>query len=85
MVEDILKMPAPKAIKQETAALNERELVSLYALLAYTAYDRKISEDSVHKAVSHHYGINDIKHLPGSAFESAIRFLIDFQGDMLLS
>ena len=63
--------------------MNDRELVSLNALVAYTAFEKKVSEASVRRTVTSRFGVVDMRHLPGRAYEDVIRFLVDLQIDML--
>jgi len=63
--------------------INKLELVSIKALLAYTAYDKKVSEDIVEDAFSSRFGIVGVEHLPRDAYDDAIRFLVDIQFEMI--
>jgi len=67
----------------DTAPINNLELASIKSLLAYTAYDRKVSEDVVRDVFSSRFGLDNVEKLPRKSFDEAIRFLIDVQLDMI--
>jgi|GEM_PF-5672890 hypothetical protein len=73
----------PQSITDETATVNNLELTSIKALLAYTAYDKRVSEDVVRDVFSTRFGINDVEKLPRKAYDDAIRFLVDIQLQMI--
>ncbi len=62
-----------------TAPLNSLELASIKSLLAYTAYDKNISESVVRDVFSSRFGVQEVEKLPRKSFEDAIRFLVDIQ------
>lgn len=67
----------------DPANLNAMELTSIKALLAYTAYDRQVSEAIVNDLFSTRFGIDKIEKLRQTDYENAIRYLIDLQVDMV--
>jgi hypothetical protein len=64
---------------EEADAINNLELSSIKALLAYTAYDKKVSEDIVRNVFSSRFGIDGVESLPRDAYDDAIRFLVDIE------
>jgi len=62
--------------------MNDRELTSIRALLAYMAHDNRISEDSVREAVTNRFGVDQVEKLPRNKYDDVIRFLVDIQIDM---
>lgn len=62
--------------------MNNREMTSIRALLAYMAHDNRISEDSVRKAVTNRFGVDQVEKLPRNKYDDVIRFLVDIQIDM---
>jgi hypothetical protein len=66
----------------ETATINNFELTSIKALLAYTAHDKRVSEAVVRDVFSSRFGIDDVEKLPRDAYDDAIRFLVDIQIQM---
>lgn len=81
-VDPIQSNICPKS-EPDDITLNALELTSIKALLAYTAHDRKVSEDLVREILSTRYGIDDVEKLPAHAYDDAIRFLVDIQVDLL--
>ena len=71
--------------EQKSDRLNNLELTSIYALLAYTAYDKHISEDTVRETVTTKFGVPDVKQLPRQSYEEVIRFLVDMQVDLIMN
>lgn len=71
------------ANSNQTDTLNAMELTSINALVAYAAYEKKVSEAVVRHVFSCRFGVDEIEKLPRKAYEDAIRFLIDVQLDMM--
>ncbi len=67
----------------ENGMLNNLELTSLKALLAYTAYDKNVTEEKVFRVFSSRFQVNDLEKLPRNSFNDAIRFLVDLQSTVL--
>lgn len=63
--------------------INPLEQTSINALVAYTANDRRVSEDVVRDVFSTRFGIKRVSELPRASFEDAIRFLVDVQMDLI--
>jgi len=73
-----------KSMETNTAEqLNNLELTSIKALLAYTAYDRRVSEAIVQDVFKTRFGISCLEQLPRDCYDDAIRFLIDVQIQMV--
>jgi len=73
-----------KSFGMNTAeTLNSLELTSIKALLAYTAYDRRVSEAIVQDIFKTRFGIDGLDKLPRDCYDDAIRFLIDVQIQMV--
>jgi len=68
----------------DTVELNKLELTSLSALMAYAAYRHNISEDDIMKNISQHFGVDELSQVPGYLFDEVIKFLVNFQIDVLL-
>ncbi len=65
--------------------LNELELTSIYALLAYTAHEHKISEETIRQIVTQHFGVEDVTKLPMTKYDEVIKFLVDIQVEMFMN
>jgi len=78
-------MPTKKSQSRsnEDTVINNLELMSIKALLAYAAHDKNVSECIVRDAFSSRFGIEGVESLPRSAFDDAIRFLVDIQIAMI--
>lgn len=73
---------SPKSLFPDTQeTLTNLEQVSIRSLVAYTAYDKNISEDAVLDVFAKHFGVNCIEKLPRNAFDDAVRFLVDIKLD----
>ncbi|MFA4994259.1 MAG: hypothetical protein WC521_03025 [Bdellovibrionales bacterium] len=73
----------PQSNIDSTAPINNLELASIKSLLAYTAYDKHVSEAVVRDVFSSRFGVNEVEKLPRKSFEDAIRFLVDIQIEMI--
>ena len=77
--------PAANTNVEKSLMLNALELTSIHALVAYAAYEKKVSEDKVRQVVLERFGISDMKNLPCEAYDEAVRFLVDLQDDVILN
>jgi hypothetical protein len=69
----------PKTIE----TINTLEQTSIKALVAYTAHERKVTEDVVRDVFSNRFKVQSIDKLPRESFDDAIRFLVDVQIELL--
>ena len=74
-----------EAAAQESSALNKLELTSIYALLAYAAHERNISEEIIRETVTKHFGVDEVTQLPSRSYDEVIRFLVDAQIKIILN
>lgn len=58
--------------------MNKREAVSIRALVAYIAYNHKISEDVTCAIVEEQFGLEEIRKLPRQKYQDAVNYLVDF-------
>lgn len=65
--------------------LNERELHSIYALLAYVAYNQNIRQETVQMIVEAHFGIDHVAKLPRGDYMRAVEYLVDLKMDEILN
>ncbi len=84
MTKDIKPMYVQISGKAEDT-LNDLELTSIYALLAYTAHEHKLSEETIRNIVTQHFGVEDVTKLPMSKYDEVIKFLVDIQVEMLMN
>lgn len=65
--------------------INEYELSSVHALIAYVADTKSIHEDTVREIIKAKFGITEVTKLQQRDYESAIYFLVDLQPDKILN
>jgi hypothetical protein len=65
--------------------LNKLELMSLHALIAYTSYDKKVSEEIVSALVKDRFSVDQIEHLQRAEYDQVIRYLVDLDPQMLVN
>jgi hypothetical protein len=61
--------------------LNQQELKSVYALLAYVAHNENIQQETVQAIVEATFGVNHIEKLQHKDYDEVIRFLVDLRID----
>lgn len=66
-----------EASNRATAPLNENELKSVRAMIAYTACEQHVSQDVVSSVVETRFGAESVRHLCSRDYERVIRFLVD--------
>jgi hypothetical protein len=73
-----LKAPASEYNDiRKVDSLDENELKSVCALVAYVAYNKRMDEDAVRDNVLQRFGVADIEHLRSQSYEEIIRFLVN--------
>lgn len=65
--------------------INERELTSIYALLAYVAYNQNVRQETVQMIVEAEFGIDHVTKLPRADYMRAIEFLVDLRMDEVMN
>lgn len=68
---------------REHQMLNQNELKTIYALLAYVAYNQHVKQDVVRHAVEKKFGVSDVDYLQQKDYEEVVRFLVDLRLDEL--
>jgi len=66
-------------------ALHPQEILSLYAVLAYVAYNLDIRQELVQAILEAEYSVDNVARIGRNDFQSAIGFLIDLRMDSLRS
>lgn len=67
------------------APLNQSELRSVTAVIAYIAYKQEVSEASVCAMLTTTFGVDDIKDLTANDYDNVIRFLVDLHLDEVMN
>lgn len=57
--------------------INERELHSIYALLAYVAYNQNVRQETVQMIVEAKFGVDHVAKIRRNDYMNAIEFLVD--------
>jgi hypothetical protein len=70
---------------KDSTALNRHELTSVYALLAYVAYQQSVEETVVREIVATHFNVPDVTQLPQKSYDEVVRFLVDMKAELLLN
>jgi len=66
---------------RKVSTLNENELKSVYALLAYVSHNENTRQETVQAIVEANFGVNHISRLQQKDYEEVIRFLVDLRID----
>lgn len=74
------------ALKQaQEKRVNPVELNALSGMVAYVAYNERISEDMVREIVCSRFRIAQVKELPSRLYQDAIEFLVDLELDKIVN
>ncbi len=71
--------------KNEPLALRKNELIAIYSLIAYVAYEQKICETTVAAVLLATFGGEEIKDLPSRLYQTMINFLVDLKMDKIIN
>jgi hypothetical protein len=66
---------------RDMQSLNDSELKSVYALLAYVAHNENIPQETVQAIVEANFGVNHVARLQHKDYDEVIRFLVDLRID----
>lgn len=69
----------------KTERINERELTSIYALLAYVAYNQNVRQETVQMIVEAQFGVDHVAKLYRHDYMRAIEFLVDMKLDEIIN
>lgn len=67
------------AFHADNASLNDIELFSVTAAIAYVAYTQNANEDTVCSILTSAFGTNGVKTLPSRLYNEIILFLVDLR------
>lgn len=65
--------------------INDRELKSVYALLAYVAYNQNVRQDTVQMIVEAQFSVDHVSKLRRADYLKAIEFLVDMKMDEIIN
>lgn len=60
-----------------TREININELTSISALISYVAFNRGEPELRIEQQLTDRFKVDAVTHLPSTAYEDAIRYLVD--------
>jgi hypothetical protein len=61
--------------------INEREMVSIYALVAHVAHNQNVRQEKVREVVKAQFNVSRIENIQRDDYQKAINFLIDLRLD----
>lgn len=74
----------PPAPAPQIERINERELMSIYALLAYVAYNQNVRQETVQMIVEAEFGVDHVAKIKRDDYMRAIEYLVDLKmGEMI--
>lgn len=65
--------------------INDRELHSIYALLAYVAYNQNVRQETVQMIVEAQFGVDHVAKIHRNDYMNAIEFLVDLKMDEVIN
>lgn len=75
-----------KALKEkEQKQLNQREVMSIYSMFAYVAYDQNVDQETVQEVLLARYGAKTIEDIQAHRYMDAIEFLVDLKMDKVVN
>lgn len=76
---------ANQALPAYVEPINERELTSVYALLAYVAYNQNVRQETVQMIVEAEFGVDDVSKIRRNDYMTAIEFMVDLKMDEIIN
>jgi hypothetical protein len=70
---------ASKMTTRQAERINERELLSIYALLAYVSHNQNIRQETVQLIIEAEFGVDHVSKIRREDYERAIEFLVDLK------
>lgn len=65
--------------------INDKELTSIYALLAYVAYNQNVRQDTVQMILEAQFNVDHVAKLRRNDYMRAIEFLVDMKMDEIMN
>jgi len=66
-------------------SINDRELHSIYALLAYVSYNQNVRQETVQMIVEAQFGVDHVAKIRRNDYMNAIEFLVDLKMDEVIN
>ncbi|HBM91399.1 MAG TPA: hypothetical protein DD400_05970 [Rhodospirillaceae bacterium] len=92
-VADSLKVSSPmvspsfsdKIPVAQVERINERELTSIYALLAYVSYNQNVRQETVQTILETEFRVDNVAKISRNDYMRAIEFLVDVKTDEIIN
>jgi len=82
LLRDLCNRMAATVTTRAQQPVNEKEMLSIYALMAYTAHTQNVSQHLVQMMTEAEFGVNHITKLKHKDYDEAVRFLVDLRVDL---
>ena len=87
-VANSLKVSLPAGSPQildKAERINERELTSIYALLAYVSYNQNVRQETVQMILEAEMGVDHVSKIKRNDYMRAIEYLVDMKLDEIIN
>lgn len=74
-----------KTMAPQVERINDRELTSIYALLAYVSYNQNVRQETVQMIVEAEFGVDHVAKLRRDDYMRAIEFLVDMKMEEIIN
>ncbi len=65
--------------------INDRELTSIYALLAYVSYNQNVRQETVQMVIEAEFGVDHVAKIRRKDYMRAIEFLVDLKMEEIMN
>jgi len=76
---------AKRVYGRTLGTLNDNEMRSIYALLAYVAHNENMRQETVQAIVEANFNVNHVSKIKQRDYDEVVRFLVDLRVDELKS
>lgn len=76
---------ADKISTPQIECINDRELTSIHALLAYVAYNQNVRQETVQMIVEAEFHVDHVAKLRRQDYMRAVEFLVDLKMDEVIN
>lgn len=73
------------ALQSYDAPLNQNELKSVKAVIAYVAYTQNVSKETVSSVLTTAFGVESVTEISQGHYDDVIRYLVDLRMDEILN
>lgn len=70
---------------KQVERVSDKELTSIYALLAYVAYNQNVRQDTVQMILEAQFGVDHVAKLRRHDYMHAIEFLVDMRMEEIMN